>query len=71
MFNGNFCCRMKVDYSELSASYKTLKNHEVKKHREKLAKAIRDASVNLQKVQAPNMKVRIIFTVYKVVRLFL
>ncbi|KAG8303432.1 Structural maintenance of chromosomes protein 1B [Homalodisca vitripennis] len=48
--------RITIDYSQLNASYKDFEDDEVKKYGDKLAKAISDASLTLQKIQAPNMK---------------
>lgn len=56
--------RITIDYSGLSASYKDFEDDEVKKYGDKLSKAISDASLTLQKIQAPNMKVRIFYLFY-------
>ncbi|XP_039290651.1 LOW QUALITY PROTEIN: structural maintenance of chromosomes protein 1A [Nilaparvata lugens] len=48
--------RIKMDYSILKDSLKDLEEDEVKKKGDKLAKAISDQSLQLQKIQAPNMK---------------
>lgn len=49
--------RISIDYSGLNESYKDFDEDEVKKYGDKLAKSISDASLTLQKIQAPNMKV--------------
>jgi len=48
--------RITLDYSGLNPSYKDFEDDEVKKYADKLSKAISDASLTIQKIQAPNMK---------------
>lgn len=48
--------RITIDYSPLSDNLKEYEEDEVKKVADKLAKAISDQSLTLQKIQAPNMK---------------
>lgn len=48
--------RITIDYSQLNPALKDVDDDEVKKVGDKLAKAISDSSLTLQKIQAPNMK---------------
>ncbi|XP_075230606.1 structural maintenance of chromosomes protein 1A-like [Lycorma delicatula] len=48
--------RITIDYSQLGDNLKDYEEDEVKKVGDKLAKAINDQSLTLQKIQAPNMK---------------